>query len=74
MVEYPNKEQILNLSEVEEIYPNCRVLLKDVDMSDISNVKGTVYAISHSTESFDELCDIYDRLFDDGNNTIIAGV
>lgn len=73
MLEYVENLKILHMSNVDVEYPDCKVLLKDADFTNMEDVTGTVYAISRSRTTFDELCAVYKELALKGIPVIIVG-
>ena len=63
MLEYvQNNSEFEYKDDVIKKYPDCKVLLTDVDISDIEHIRGIVYAISRSADSFDEICELSDEM------------
>ena len=65
--------QILSLNTAREQYPKSKILFLITDMSDMSDIKGTVFMVSEDGTSFNELCHENDILKDQGQQTIIIG-
>lgn len=43
--------------DIEAQYPNCKYLLTGIDINDLQNISGYLYAVSTDIDSFSELCD-----------------
>ena len=65
--------QVLSLNMAREQYPKSKVLFLVSDMSDMSDIKGSVFMVSEDDTSFNELCDENDKLRNQGKQTIIIG-
>ncbi|MBR1738110.1 MAG: hypothetical protein IJ736_14040 [Firmicutes bacterium] len=55
-------EEVVHLNSIRDNYPDSKILFLITDMSDMSDIKGKVYAVSESRESFDEICELSTRL------------
>ena len=65
--------QVLSLNTAREQYPKSKVLFLVSDMSDMSDIKGSVFMVSEDDSSFNELCNENDKLRNQGKQTIIIG-
>ena len=68
-----NKPNIITLNEARKQYPQSKLIFIVEDMSDMSNIKGIVFMVSDSDESYDELCEEEEKLLRDGKQTMIVG-
>lgn len=57
-LEYVKSNKIELLDDVRNKYANCKILLTNMDISDMQHIRGMVYAISRSRESFKALCEL----------------
>ena len=57
--------------EIETRYPHCKYLL--TDFTDLNNLRGHLYAVSEDQDSFLPLCELSDRLMDEGIVCCIMG-
>lgn len=73
MLEYINSNKVELLYDIRKKYPKCKILLSCVDLTDMSNVKGKVYAISHTKDTFDKLCELQGELENKGIMAMITG-
>ena len=73
MLKRIDDNRILSLNIAREQYPKSKVLFLISDMSNMSDIKGTVFMISEDGTSFNALCDENDRLREQGKQTIIIG-
>ena len=65
--------RILSINSAKEQYPKSKILFLITDMSDMSDIQGTVFMVSEDNASFNELCDEDDKLKEQGKRTIIIG-
>ena len=72
LTQVENKE-IQSLGTARAQYPKSKIIFVVSDMSDMSDLKGSVFMVSDDDESFDELCIEDRKLRDQGFLTIIAG-
>ena len=73
MLKKVDNNRILSLNSAREQYPKSKILFLITDMSDMSDIQGTVFMVSDDNTSFNELCDENDKLKDQGKQTIIIG-
>ena len=73
MLKRIDDNRILSLNIARERYPKSKILFLISDMSNMSDIKGTVFMISEDGTSFNALCDENDRLREQGKQTIIIG-
>ena len=73
MIELVDSSKVEPIDKIMESYPSAKVLLLDVDASDISHVKGAVYKVSRSADEFDALCVEQDNLIRQGKSAMIVG-
>ena len=65
--------QTQSLSTARSQYPKSKMIFIISDMSDMSDIKGSVFMVSDDDASFDELCGEDQKLREKGLQTIIAG-
>ena len=73
MLKKVDNNRILSLNSAREQYPKSKILFLITDMSDMSDIQGTVFMVSDDNTSFNELCDENDKLKEQGKRTIIIG-
>ena len=73
MLKRISDDQVLSLNAAREQYPKSKALFLVSDMTDMSDIKGTVCMVSEDNTSFTALCDENDRLREQGKQTIIIG-
>ena len=73
MLKKVDNNRILSLNSAREQYPKSKILFLITDMSDMSDIQGTVFMVSEDNTSFNELCDENDKLKEQGKRTIIIG-
>ena len=73
MLKKVDNNRILSINSAREQYPKSKILFLITDMSDMSDIQGTVFMVSEDNTSFNELCDENDKLKEQGNRTIIIG-
>lgn len=73
MLKKVDNNRILSLNSAREQYPKSKILFLITDMSDMSDIQGTVFMVSDDNTSFNELCDENDKLTEQGKQTIIIG-
>ena len=73
MLKKVDNSKILSLNAARNQYPKSKVLFLISDMSDMSDIQGTIFMVSEDNSSFSELCDANDRLKEQGKQTIIIG-
>ena len=73
MLKKVDNSEVLSLNAVRNQYPKSKVLFLISDMSDMSDIQGTIFMVSEDNSSFSELCDENDRLKEQGKQTIIIG-
>jgi hypothetical protein len=73
MLKKVDNNRILSLNSAREQYPKSKILFLITDMSDMSDIQGTVFMVSDDNTSFNELCDENDKLKEQGKQTIIIG-
>ena len=73
MLKRIDNNRILSLNSAREQYPKSKILFLITDMSDMSDIQGTVFMVSDDNTSFNELCDENDKLKEQGKQTIIIG-
>lgn len=73
MIDYKNSTKVEYIDDVRSQYPNCKVLITQVDLTDMENVKGIVYAISTSRDTYDLLCIEKGNLMQQGIMSMIIG-
>ncbi len=73
MLKKPESDQVLALGTARLKYPKAKFLFVIKDMSNMSDIKGSIFVISESDDSFDELCYEDEKLRSQGIQTIIAG-
>lgn len=71
MLKILKENELVRPSDIEKKYPNCKYIF--TDFIDINNLKGHLYAISDSPDSYRELCDLSGKLSDQGVNSCIMG-
>ena len=57
MLKKIDNNRILSLNSAREQYPKSKILFLITDMSDMSDIQGTVFMVSEDNTSFNELCD-----------------
>lgn len=73
MLKKVDNSEVLSLNAARNQYPKSKVLFLISDMSDMSDIQGTIFMVSEDNSSFSELCDENDRLKEQGKQTIIIG-
>lgn len=73
MLKKVDNSEVLSLNAARNQYPKSKVLFLISDMSDMSDIQGTIFMVSEDNSSFNELCDENDRLKEQGKQTIIIG-
>lgn len=73
MLDYVNSDKLEYISDVRNRYEGCKVLMINMDISDMENIQGIVCAVSRSRDSFDELCDLKGKFAEQGVLTMILG-
>lgn len=73
MLKYINSTKLEHVNDVRNKYDHCKVLMTDLDISDMSDITGYVYAISTSEDTFNEICEKYGELHDEGKLVMIVG-
>lgn len=73
MLKKIDNNRILSINSAREQYPKSKILFLITDMSDMSDIQGTVFMVSEDNTSFNELCDENDKLKEQGKQTIIIG-
>lgn len=73
MLKKIDNSEVLSLNAARNQYPKSKVLFLISDMSDMSDIQGTIFMVSEDNSSFSELCDENDRLKEQGKQTIIIG-
>ncbi len=73
MLKKIDNNRILSINSAREQYPKSKILFLITDMSDMSDIQGTVFMVSEDNTSFNELCDENDKLKEQGKRTIIIG-
>ena len=73
MLKKIDNNRILSINSAREQYPKSKILFLITDMSDMSDIQGTVFMVSDDNTSFNELCDENDKLKEQGRRTIIIG-
>ena len=66
MLKRIDNNRILSLNSAREQYPKSKILFLITDMSDMSDIQGTVFMVSDDNTSFNELCDENDKLKEQG--------
>lgn len=64
MLEILNETEIRTPEEVEKLYPNCQYIL--INFKDIEDLRGNLYCISRSKDSYRALWKEYDKLSEQG--------
>ena len=70
MLKKIDNNRILSINSAREQYPKSKILFLVTDMSDMSDIQGTVFMVSEDNTSFNELCDEHDKLKEQGKNVI----
>ncbi len=65
--------EIHSLSYVRSLYPNCKILMSDVDSSKMPHTVGKIYAISTDAESMNELFALDRQLREKKVETLVIG-
>lgn len=73
MLEYPKRDEIVSVNDVDNRYPGCMYLLVDVN-NNFSDFRGRLHCVSHSPDSFDELCDEDRKMTHSGRTTAMLGI
>ena len=73
MLKKIDNNRILSINSAREQYPKSKILFLITDMSDMSDIQGTVFMVSEDNTSFNELCHENDKLKEQGKRTIIIG-
>ena len=73
MLKKIDNNRILSINSAREQYPKSKILFLITDMSDMSDIQGTVFMVSEDNTSFNALCDENDKLKEQGKRTIIIG-
>ena len=73
MIELVDSSKVEPIDDIREAYPNFKVLLTNVDFSDMSHIGGSVYKISKSSDSFRDLCVEREELEREGASVMIIG-
>ena len=71
-----NTKTIRNLSDIRDEHIDSKALVildNNVNLMDMQNLKGYVYAVSTDIDTFDELCSISTDLRNSGQQNIIVG-
>ena len=71
MLQMIKNPQIETPENIEKQYPGSMYIL--TDFTNVTDLKGHLYAVSHDKNSFEELCVLSDKLSDEGRNCIIMG-
>ena len=72
MLKIINDEALISVSDAENRYQNCNILMINCIKKD-NTTFGEIYAVSDAVESHDELLDLEASLIDNGTKTILAG-
>lgn len=56
---------------IEQEYPHCKFLF--TDFTDVNDMIGHLYAVSETKDSFREICELADKLTDEGVCSIVMG-
>lgn len=73
MLKIVKSKKRLYIGDVREQNQNCKVLVSDLNTTNMEHVTGCVYAISTTPESFVELCKLKGKLLDSNNCAMIVG-
>ncbi len=73
MLEMIKSTEIVSANAVRKKYPNCHYILTDVN-DDLCDLKGKLYCVSYSHDSYRELCEIEDRLEAEGVKCAELGI
>ena len=73
MLKTVSDNTVMSINAVREQYPKSKILFIITDMTDMSDIQGTVFMISDDDGSFDELCSEDEKLRNEGKQTIILG-
>ena len=68
-----NGDKVYTLSAISGIYPNCKVLMSELDRSKFPLLYGKVYAVSTHPSTMDALIALRDKLLDEGTSATIIG-
>ena len=56
MIKYIKSNEREPISNIRNKFHNKKVLVTDLDLTDMNNITGCVYAISNETSDYDKLC------------------
>lgn len=73
MLKKINDTATISLNTARTRYPKSKLIFIITDMSDMSDIKGNVFMVSDSDDSFDELCLEDQKLREKGLQTVISG-
>lgn len=72
MIRYINNKQRVDMYQAMDMYKNCKVILSDLDMTDLENITGMTYAYSDDYKDFKKLCDMKNELNKDKPAMIVG--
>ena len=68
-----NDNETLSISDAEKKFAHNKILFIIKDKTDLTDIKGYVYAVSEDNRSYNELIKLRDEMKSKGNDTIIIG-
>lgn len=72
-LEYIVRNKMERCDDIEVEFPGCMYLVIDIN-NDIENLMGKLYCVSHSRDSYKELCDVDSDLYNQGHSTAMLGI
>ena len=73
MLKMIDEKQIVSLDNAREKYPRTKKIFVITDMSNMSDIKGYIFAVSMNNSSFNELLEVDKKIQKDGYQTILIG-
>ena len=73
MLKTMDEKQIVSLDEARKKYPKTKKLFIITDMSNLSDIKGYIFAVSMNNSSFNELLEADKQMQKNGCQTILIG-
>ena len=71
MLQMINDDRIWTPEEIEKKYKDCKYIL--YDFKNLQDIKGKLYCVSESNESFRDICRINYNMAKKGINSILLG-